>query len=138
MRKILGVFAIVIYITFSVIVGCEHKSTSSKSNLVATLVNETKAAGRYAVIWTQTDDKGNQVAAGNYAANFKADNYDSTIGFQISGTVSNADDSCDTGGGQLPTSFTIAVDSSIYAPGDTICIRYELPVSAQVLLTIRK
>ena len=138
MRKIFGVFAILICIAFSVIAGCEHKSTPPESDLVATLVNENKAAGRYTVMWRQIDDQSKQVAAGSYLANLKADSYENNAGFQISATAPKVPYSCDTVGGQLPTSFTIAVDSSIHALGDTICIRYELPASAQVLLTIKK
>jgi len=104
-------------------------------------VNEEKEAGRCVVLWAQQDDEGNTVPEGSYHARMIAGDFQGEDEFQILSNASHMPSPCDSsncgvGGGQLPQSFSISVNSNTYARSDTVCIYYDLPVSSTVTVRV--
>jgi len=99
--------------------------------------------GEWAACWDQTDNYGVQVPVGTYRARMRAGNFDSTLTFRIAeGGVSNptppnCNPPCDTTAGAIiPTSFSFSTTGSVYEPGATIVLDFDLPRSSPVHISV--
>jgi len=104
-------------------------------------VNGTMDAGRYRLCWDQTDLNGLQVAPGTYRVSMQSGAFDTTIAFDIIAPgmpvpPAVAQDCDEDFTGILPASFTLGLDATGYAVGDTVKITYDVPASAIVRIEI--
>jgi len=115
--------------------------SSDDSKQTYDLLDDTLPAGSYAYMWDQFDGDEN-VPTGSYAIHMRAGDFEDAINFQILASNDPVQPACDssgnTGGGVLPAQFALDIDTTDYAPGDTICIYFDLPTMADVRLYIRE
>lgn len=128
-------------LAFIVLFGLLLITCSSDSARTFTLLDDTFPAGRFVYMWDQFD--GNEyVPAGLYRVLMQAGDFEESVNFRISAdnvhVLAECDSSGTTGGGQLPTQFALTLNITEYAPQDTICLYYDLPISANVQILIRE
>jgi hypothetical protein len=110
-----------------------------ESKFVNTLINSTKQKGRYLYLWNQINHHDNQVSNGSYRAVLELKNSKEFVSFKISSNYSHVSvPYVPTGKIEFPFNPPIAVNSSTYAKGDTVCIRFEVDESQYVILKIEK
>jgi len=107
------------------------------------LVDEIELPGSYQAFWNQRTCQGVRVAPGTYAVHMTAgEAYEGEDMFQIwapPGSTQTRGDrpEPDIGPGGQPV-FSIMVDDTIYAPGDTITVEWSVAESTAVTILIEK
>jgi len=116
------------------------------TGVIAPLIDcQSLSAGSYSACWDQTDKTGAQVVPGTYEARMQADQFDSTVVFEIvagGGSVTVPPDcnpACDIPAGLSappPTEFSFETASSTYEPGATVVLNFDMPASCSVCITV--
>jgi hypothetical protein len=114
---------------------------SSDSGRTFTLLDDSLMAGAYVYMWDQYDGD-EYVPAGSYSVRMRAGDFEQSLNFRIAASNNHVEAECDssgtTGGGVLPSQFALILNTTEYAPQDTICIFYDLPTSCDVQILIRE
>lgn len=114
---------------------------SSSDDFSLTIVDGHFEAGDYRITWPQTDNNDELVASGTYSVRMSTTDFHDSREFRISSSFSSVSATIDSlfcvrGGGTLPTSFQLAINSTGYAPGDTVLICCTLPTAADLKVTV--
>jgi hypothetical protein len=114
-------------------------SAKPESKFVITLVNSTKQTGEYLYLWNQINHLDNQVSNDKYRAVLELKDSEASTSFKISSNSPHVSvPYVPTGKIEFPFNPPISVNSSIYAKGDTVCIRFEVKKTQSVILKIEK
>ena len=120
--------------------GCD-RSTDSDAGVVITLIDEQLDDGRCIIMWPQTNQQGNQVPAGSYIVRMIIGGYKWSDEFDILAGAEHVPSPCESSycdPDVSPYAFNIFVNADTYAVCDTVCITYDLPVTAAVVIQVER
>ena len=104
--------------------------------IIVTLLDSDIPKGKHSVMWYQKDKNKQQVSNGDYRAALELADYTKYADFNISSQ--NEHVPVPKGIVIYPSLAPISVNSEAYAPGDTVCIYFEIDDKQHVELNIEK
>jgi len=144
MRSIILKFCFLSLLLAVVLIACsdEDKSVAPVSDLPVVAVGGTYPAGSYSFCYDQTDASGTTLHPGTYQVVIEANvGYSVTRSFTVrAGEAGVPTPDCgDTPitKHEVPSVYAAWLNDSVYAPGDTLAIRVDLPMMDSVVVTVQ-